>query len=450
MAMVPAILPRPSALLAPLRRLAGAGLPVALALGLGPIAATAAAQGPYGVTMQLNYDGSVLPSDPAYVDTLANLFYPPKEGPASQGFPVEPLPVMITIRGGNTNTIAPGLLQPDEMTPVAVGAGFIAVSFNFPTVGPGEDYNASVAGAALLIQYLRANAAALNVAPDRIIAQSRSFGTVVGYAVALREDHQDLGSPDPVLQQSSRMDYYAPRFGPSGLSCFSSDAGPWASTLNTFFFPGMTFLEATPQMRLQESAWWWLQNPELFGRQRTPPLCVVYTTVHNDVCGQVTDVHSGIFGDMLIESIEDFARSTGDYAYAARCGSVDTSQQPDPSVGIVVWAMQRLADDFDGLWLVPPIGAAGGNVTLRTFGGTPNNDVLFFTGLTAGTFPLLGCPQLQGQIVDFVQLGADQVNAAGIAEFSFPVAGSASGQRVLFHAVDLGGCEMSNVQVHTW
>ncbi|QDU68694.1 hypothetical protein [Engelhardtia mirabilis] len=433
---------RPLVALSPIAALVGACF---CALG-----STAAAQ---NYDAQINYDQSAQPSDPDYEETLANLWYPAAKGLPALGFPVEPLPVMVSVRGGNTNNITVGTGNPDELTNLSNDFGFLHVDCNYPLVGPTEDYHVASAGLGLMIQWLRGNAAEYNINPEQIFIQSRSFGTIAMYPVALREDFAVPGSADPVLVQSSRPDYYIPRLGPSTLTCFSTQAGPWDSTMSVFFFPGQTFDQGTPEQRLEESAYWSLLNPHLYDRQRTPPMCVVYKAAHTDVCGQVTDVHSGLFGDVMLEAIEDFVELTGDREFGQRSSSIDISSMPDATGAIVAWAVKRLAADFDGLWLVPPtgmVGSTGGDISLTVFGAKAGATLAYYTGTTAGTFPMPGCPNLEGQITDFTLLGTAPASPAGVGTWTFPVDASSVGQTALFHVVDFGNCVMSNVSSHVY
>lgn len=420
------------------------GLLLALAGGAGT---------PPALLFQLNYNPETAPGQPDYEDTLANLIYPLAKGPASMGYPTEPLPVMLSIRGGNMNTIEVGELTTDEMTLSAKDVGFIGITFNYPEVEPTEDYRVSSRGVGLLVQHLRANHADLNVDPDRIFAMGRSYGTIVGHATCLQEDFADPQATEPQLQESSRPDYWIPRFGPSDLTCFSDDVGAWSSILSTFFFTDTNFSGASQEMKLAESPFWWLQNPQLFGRTETPPMCVVHKAVHSDKCGGVVDVHSGLFGDIMLEAAREYADQVGDRSYLDKLGTVDTGQFPNPVPAILAWSMQRLADDFDGLFLVPPtgtVGATGGDLELAVFGATPGGFVSFFTGTQVSSFPLVGCPGVEGKIVDFVPVGTSQVDSKGSASVSFSVAPSMVGTQAVFHAADFDSCETSNVSVHVY
>jgi hypothetical protein len=118
-----------------------------------------------------------------------------------------------------------------------------------------------------------------------------------------------------------------------------------------------------------------------------------------------------------------------------------------------VWCIKRLAEDFDGLWLSPPLGtvdATGGTLQLNCHGAAPGNTVFFFRGDQPGTFPMPGCGGLLGQLLDWQTLGSALAGANGVASLSTPVAGSQFGTRDYFHAVDFTGCEMSNLILHTY
>lgn len=401
---------------------------------------------------QVIYDQLAAPGSPEEIEAVANLIYPVAKGPASLGYPVEPLPVFLSARGGNSNNFEVGELKVDQAAEAASGVGLVGVSFNYPIVDPSEDYNVAAAGVGMLVQHLRANAADYNIDPNQIFLMGRSFGAVVGHAVSLKENHQDLGSPNTDAHFDSRPDYWIPRFGPSDLTCFPTDTSSWSSIFTTFWFPDQTFAEGTPEQRLEHSPFWWLLRPDLHQRERTAPMCVVYLSIHDDQCGVNTDPHSGLFGDLLLDAMEAYADQSGDRTFLERSSSVSSSIFPDPTANILAWVTRRLGDDFDGLFLLPPTGevALGEQLNLQIAGGTPGSNVTFFTGSTAGTFPMPGCPELLGQITDFTQLGTSVVSNAGVASLSFDPGPGVVGQTGLFHAVDFNTCEMSNLSVHVF
>ena len=427
-------------------RLLAALAPVAL------LQTTVAAQEtePEPLILEIHYDDLLDPSDPDYDEVLAFVRYPLGSGPVSMGYPAGKMPVFLTARGGNSNSLVSGQPVGSSITQSAVDAGFVDVFFNYPEVDSGEDYRVAADGVGLLVQWLRHYADDLNLRTDQMTLQARSFGTIVSYSVALGADRADPLSADPVRRESSRMNYFVPRYGPSTLNCFSSILGAWASSLNSLFFPGKTFGEASPEEIVEESANWWLLNPRRFDRAWTPPMFVVYRADHDDVCGEIDDVHSGLFGELMVESMDDFARATGDWVWRDRSRGYDNQLLPDPTGPILAWAIERVAEDFGGLYLAPPVGSPGGDVSLRVFQAEPNSPVTFFSGTVPGNFPITGCPLIQGELIDFVEVGTGVAQGNGLAEVTFPVSAAAVGQTIQFHAVDLSACESSNVYVHQW
>ena len=190
--------------------------------GVGPPPSSPQEPLPSQVRFQIQYDTSKSPSDPDYLETLANVLYPPGKGPSSQGFPAEPLPVFIFLRGGNGNSIELGEVTFGSQVLSASPFGFLGVQPNMPVIENGEDYTLAVDGVARLIQHLRWRAVELNLDPQRIFLIGRSFGCVVAYGVAYRFDFADSGG-GPELSQSSRPDYLVARFGPSHLPCIAPD-----------------------------------------------------------------------------------------------------------------------------------------------------------------------------------------------------------------------------------
>lgn len=405
---------------------------------------------PDPVLFQIQYDAK-LPGHPLYSETLANVIYPIGKGPVDQGYPAEPLPVLVMVRGGNSNKFGVGELDIDNMIAQAPSMGAIGLSINMPILGSGDDYSKAAAGVKRLVQYLRHNAPNLNVDPDRVILIGRSLGLVVGYAVALQTDQQDLGSPDPVLHQSSRPNYYAPRFGPTALHCFDPTVGSWQQSLSILFFPGMAFEDSTEAERFNESPITWLMTPERYGREFTPPICINSFDPTSQPCGQVDDVHSGIFGRVSLQAIDDYARATDDWEWREKTGFIDISVTP-AEIGIVNWAIERLAEDFDGLYMVPPIGSVldGAPLSLNVAGGVPGASLAFFIGTASASSPISGCPNLEGLIDNAVLLGSATADVAGIATWQLPADPGVLGQTVLLRAVDLVNCEASNVVTHRY
>ncbi len=397
------------------------------------------------LVVQVNYDAARQPSDPDYDETLLNLVYPAGSGPLSMGFEARPLPLQVMLRGGNSNKFGPGELDYDTQTFVASSAGMVAAQPNLPVVGPGEQFRDSARSGALCIQFLRANAAEYNLDPERVLLVGRSFGGIAAYSIALEYDLAQPTSSDPVLQQSSYPQWLSIRITTSSLNCFSENVDNWATTLGVFFFPGQAFAESTESQRLLDSPIWWMLNPRQYGRTSTPPIGIVGSESHADVCDTNTDVHSGLFMDLMWDAMEENARATGDRDAFERSRRIDKDVYEEPSGQIVLWAAEQMSDTWGGLYLTPAVGQAGGDVTYSAYGALPGAPVTFFSGTQAGNFPIGGCPELLGEIVDFATLGTATANAAGIAVLVAPAAAGLVGQRRLLHAVDLTNCEASNV-----
>ena len=406
------------------------------------------------VVFQVQYDPDKQPGHPDYVETLANVVYPPGKGPISQGYPVEPLPVLIMVRGGNSNFFGLNDLTLDAQAAAAPGGGFIGVSLNMPIVENGQDYRAAADGVALSIQYLRWQATDLNVDPDRIFLVGRSFGCVLVYSVAYKEDFQDLGSASPHLAFESRPDYVVPRFGPSQLTCFGADISSWSATLSLFFFPNKAFEDSTFVERMDESATWWLLNPELYGRTKTPTTCVVFSQSYDDECSTNQDVHSGMFGDLMLAAIREFSIQSGDARLWEDAGAIDLDQYPEPAGAVTAWAIERMAEDGTGLWMLPPSGTVdpvlGGTISLTCFGAEPGATVAFYRGDGVSSYPLPGCPGQEGKLLNFVLLGEGIAGPGGGATITYQATGAQLGTTDFLHAVDFTNCELSQVQTHRY
>ncbi len=367
---------------------------------------------PPKVVFQFQYAGKA-PGHPTYAETIANVIYPVGKGPVDQGYPVEPLPVLVMIRGGNSNKFGVGELDIDTMAAQAPSIGAIGVSTNMPILGSGDDYDLSAAGIKRVIQHLRDNAPNLKIDPDRVIRVGRSVGLV----------------------------YYAPRFGPTALHCFSTGVGSWEQSLSILFFPGQAFQDVSSQLKWDDSPIHWLLTPERYGRTYTPPLCIASQDSSSQPCGQVNDVHSGIFGRISLQAMRDYARATDDWEWFERRGFVDISVTP-AEVGIVQWSLERLAEDFDGLYGAP--------LTVNCVGGVPGSSVSLFTGAAPASYPISGCPDLEGLIDNAALVGTSTVAGDGLVTWQFPADPGLLGQTVLFRAVDLTQCEASNLVVHRY
>jgi hypothetical protein len=353
-------------------------------------------------------------------------------------------------RGGNTNTLVPGSPKGTNMADLLMGAGFVEVLFNYPIVDGDEDYRVAADGIGLLIQYLRANATELNIDPEQILLQARSFGVLNSYSVALCDDRADPDSPDPVRRESSRMDYFIPRFGPTTLLCFSDLPGPWSEGLNVTHFPGKVFEETTQEERIAESPTHWMLKPQLYGREWTPPMFVLRSSSYTEPCGEVDDVHSGIFGRLMLEAMDDFARESGDWVWRARCSDYDNDLPGTKEDAILAWIMERMAEDFGGLWLKNPSGVPGSTVTFEVHGAVPGNSIAFFEATESGSMVLPDCPGVAGDLGSPSALGTVVADASGVATLSVALPASAGSADIHYQAIDVAGCEVSNSVVQRW
>ncbi len=409
---------------------------------------------PDPVKFQIQYDTDKPPGAANWVETVANLIYPPGKGPVSFGYPAGKLPVILMLRGGNSNFIDIGELEYDVQTEGAAPFGFLGITTNMPIVTNGKDYNVAGDAVARLIQYVRWQASDLNADPDRIILAGRSFGCVVAYSVAYRYDYKDLSSGKPELQFSSRPDYLVARFGPSHLPCFGEDISSWAPTMSLFFFPDKAFEDASYAERLSESPTWWLLNPELFGRTSTPITCVVFHQAYTDKCATNNDVHSGLFGDLMLSALRDYSDQTGDLEIAEKAFAIDLATLPEPSPLVTAWAVERMAEDGSGLWMTPPTGVVnpttGGTIKLDIFGAKPGDAVDFYRSKTTGPAPLPGCPGVSSGLSNAQFLGQALANNQGRASLSYVVSGAELGTIDYLQAIEAGDCATSQVQVHRY
>ena len=403
-----------------------------------------------GAKLQIDYDpADTLGAVPQA--TLANLLYPPAKGPVADGYPAEALPVFVTVRGGNSNLLQPGVIGESPSDAMMSDLGLLVIQMDHPVIQPGGDYNDSLVGVRRAIQYLRANAASLNIDPARIVMHSRSLGTLLAYGACLKEDAIAPLSPDPVERESSRPDYLAARIGFSSFMCFELEQGPWTSTLSLAVFPNQSFGDSTPEQRLADSPIWWLLNPGLYGRDRTPPMTVVFDSAHGDICGSVINAHSGFLGEEMLRALDEFAAQSGDEVLRQRCGSIDKVVWPDVEQPIADWTLERLAEDFGGLYLSTPVGAltaSGGTLTLRAHGAEPGATVEFRSGGGWTTAAPTGCPQVAGSFSSPIVLGTAVADASGLAQIAHAVVPAELGGVLEYRALSPANCEASGRTAH--
>jgi acetyl esterase/lipase len=82
------------------------------------------------------------------------------------------------------------------------GMAFASANYRFVRTDP---FPAPMQDGARVLQFLRHNAAEWNLDPDRVAVFGGSAGAGMSMWLAYHDDLADPGSPDPVLQQSSRV-----------------------------------------------------------------------------------------------------------------------------------------------------------------------------------------------------------------------------------------------------
>ena len=274
---------------------------------LAGLAPTAASQ--VSTTYFLGANYGVKPrADPLYAENAFDLFYPLGGCPLGPGCANTVYPVVVFIRGGNSNSPLPG---PQALSPLCVKmleAGFVVVlpSYHVVDVNAGEDYTSAAADLARAVQYLRRFRTILNIDPDRVFALGHSGGGFYAYYLGLNHDYQDLASPDLVEQESSRPDFIVPWGAITDWSCMDLENPATNPVLLEMFQVsgvGDAIMLASPV--------YWLLSPEVFGRTFTPPMCLVYNLDHQTPCGWVTDFHDGSFGPLMLSMIGRFCGGAG-------------------------------------------------------------------------------------------------------------------------------------------
>jgi acetyl esterase/lipase len=128
-----------------------------------------------------------------------------------------PSPVFIFFHGGSfkAGDKSSMVKRPIFNECLAAGISVVSVNYRFSSDAP---YPAPMIDGARAVQFLRSQAAAWNVDPERIAVGGSSAGATLGLWVALHEDLADPDHPDPVSRFSSRV---------QAASCHSGTAGLW-------------------------------------------------------------------------------------------------------------------------------------------------------------------------------------------------------------------------------
>lgn len=385
-------------------------------------------------------------------ETLVGIYYPDGMGPPSLGYTNEPAPVFINLRGGNTNLTFPANKAWFEEN--VLPEGFVGIDPNFHVVLPGEGLGPVTEGVATLVQFLRHHSAWLNIDPDRIFLFGRSFGGVLTYALALREDYQDLSSPDPLKHQSSRPDFALPYSAPTDLTCIGDDVVHGA--LMDLFFPLSTVPGAPLEQLLSDSPYWWLLNPQEYGRTETPPMLLGYHLGFVHPCEDIFNPHDGTFGIMMREHIDDYVKATNDPELGLRSLLIDTDDlwgYEAPMDIPLAWSEAQLEPLEASLYFPPPytdVGPIGSLQTFEVLGAEPGANVHFYLGFTPGPVSVAGCPNITYGLLDFIYLGMRPADALGRAELDLFAPPGAIGLPVFFHAVAWETCQVSNVMFKLW
>ena len=268
------------------------------------VAAPLRSQSPVSVYFNNVPYGTAAPGDPLYEETTFDLFYPKKGFPKVLGLNTPKMPLAIIVHGGNSNE--PGT-QPQQLSPIAKGLlakGFVVVLPSYHVLDlQGEPYIHATQDIARVVQFLRHHHEIVNIRPDRVFVQGHSGGGFHALYIALREDFQDLSSPDPVLHESSRPTFVAPWGAPSDWTCFNFPASPNPFVAQLVFGTD-DWDSLTKQQKLDESPTWWLAHPELYDRPFTPPMFLDYNLEAVSPCGTIIDLHDGKFGQLLKQNID--------------------------------------------------------------------------------------------------------------------------------------------------
>jgi acetyl esterase len=128
-----------------------------------------------------------------------------------------PSPVFIFFHGGSFKAGYKSAVvkRPIFRECLAAGINVVSVNYRYSSDAP---YPAPMFDGGRAVQFVRSQAAAWNVDPERIAVGGSSAGATLGLWVALHEDLADPDHPDPVNRYSSRV---------QAASCHSGTAGLW-------------------------------------------------------------------------------------------------------------------------------------------------------------------------------------------------------------------------------
>lgn len=281
------------------------------------------------------------PSDPLYEENLFDLFYPAGACPLGPGCSNQAYPVAVYIRGGNANS--PPLTAPDQVGTLCqamLDQGFIVAMPNFHEidVAAGEDFLPAARDLGRMVQYLRRFHTILNTDPDRVFTIGRSGGGFYSYYLGLNRDYQDPRSPDLVERESSRPDFIVPMQAVTDWECMDLH-NPATNPALLQMFQATDAVDAP----MLASPTYWLQNPDLYGRSVTPPMCMAYDLSSPSECGSITNFHDGYFGtrmqQVLTRGCGGWAQGSALCSQSTMIGAADDS---DMLIQLVVeWMVER-------------------------------------------------------------------------------------------------------------
>jgi acetyl esterase/lipase len=130
----------------------------------------------------------------------------------------QPTPVLIEIHGGGWRRgVKSQFIYPGDLMGRILEAGISVVSINY-RLTPEHPFPAQMQDVARAIQFVRSQAKAWNLDPQRIIAMGGSAGAHLSAWIALHDDLAQPESVDPIERQSTRLSGFIALSGPMDLT----------------------------------------------------------------------------------------------------------------------------------------------------------------------------------------------------------------------------------------
>ena len=188
-----------------------------------------------------------------------------------------PRPVYVYFHGGGF-----ALGSKHELRPSVIRAfhacGISVASCNYRLVQDGPLPQPLYAGARA-VQFLRYQATEWNIAPERFAAGGHSAGGLIALWLGLHENLADASSPDPVLQQSTRIQCVATSDAPTSLEWGQvkdwfgvSDLRPYPSTKACLGIGRLEQMDDPKTVRLMQSV-----SPYNYVTADDPPVYLSHT-----------------------------------------------------------------------------------------------------------------------------------------------------------------------------